>query len=377
MSTRLVSTLAALSLLAACDTAAPEPEPIDAPVIVDLSPEVDQQDFFWEDDLFVTFDRAPDSCDLALVDGAGEALTGLLEMDGSGRTATLNPDPRLEPSADYLLTVTFSPSEGPIEIPFRTSAHGAPLGDEAVGLRDRVFAFDLSEAVFVEPPGLGGVLESQLDDANVLIGFTAGSQLDSADQPGLHFLTATGTDDDGDVVQDPCARTLSLTWGPDAQADTDDDAPAWWNDPRMEMGPRDLAFAVEEFSATVTEFLLEGTVHPDLGDIRGITIAGNIDTRALDPLFDSEGNTGIVCDMLEAAGLACEECGGEEPGLYCVTARAHHVAATWLEGHPPLVYQTCADVLDRFTATGECAGDVVRWDADEDGDYELCPSWHP
>ena len=377
MTKRLLPVLAMASLLVNCETSPPEPEPVDQPVVVELSPGLDQPDFFWEDDLFVRFDRAPDEIDLVLTDADGAELTGLLELDESGRTATLNPDQRLAPSTDHLLTIAFSPSTGPIEVAFHTSAHGTPLGEDAVGLRERVFAFDLAEAVFVEPPGLGGVLESELDEANVLIGFTAASQLDSADQPGLHFLTAVGTVEDGEMVQDPCARTLSLTWGPDALPDTGDDAPAWWNDPRMEMGPRDLAFAVEEFSATVTEFLLEGTIHPDLGDIRGITIAGNIDTRALDPMFDSEGNTGIVCDMLEAAGLPCEECGGEEPGAFCVTARAHHVAATWLEGHPPLLYQTCADVLDRFTDSGECADDVVRWDADEDGVFELCPSWHP
>ncbi len=361
--------------LSSCPTTSPEPEPIDQPVVIELSPTIDQQDFFWEDDLFVRFDRAPDSLELTLVDAGGAAQAGLLEISEDGTSGTLNPDQRLEPSSEYLLTVTFEPSVGPIEVPFRTSAHGTPLGDAAAGLADRVYAFDLSEAVFEEPAGLAGVLESELDEANVLIGFTAESSTDAGEQPGLHFLTAVGIDEDGDVVQDPCARTLGLTWGPDGAAETDDDVPAWWDDPRVQMGPRDLVFGVEEFTATVTEFLLEGTVHPELGDIRGITMAGNIDTRALDPLFNSEGETGIVCEMLEAAGLDCEECGADEPGAFCVAARAHHLSAVWLEDHPPLVHRTCADVLDHFAATGECAEGVVRWDADEDGVYELCPAW--
>ena len=363
-------------LLVACETSPPDPELVDQPVVVELSPTVDQQDFFWEDDPYVRFDRAPDSIDLVLTDSDGGELAGLLQIDPDGRTASLNPDQRLEPSADHLLTLVFSPSNGPIEVPFRTSAHGTLLGLDAEGLRDRVFAFDLSRAVFEEPAGLAGMLESGLDDANVLLGFTADSQTDSADQPGLHFLTAVGVMQGGEVVQDPCARTLSLTWGPDGIVGTDDDAPAWWNDPRIEMGPRDLTFGVEEFTATVTEFLLEGSMHPDLADLQGITIGGNIDTRALDPLFTSDGDDGIVCEMLAAAGLECEECDAAEPGAFCVTARAHHVAADWLEGHPPLAHRTCADVLDHFAATGECADGVVRWDVDQDGTYELCPSWH-
>jgi hypothetical protein len=63
---------AAATRLAACETTPAEPVAgDDYPVVVELSPTIDQQDFFWEDDRWVRFDTAPEAVDLVLVDGDG------------------------------------------------------------------------------------------------------------------------------------------------------------------------------------------------------------------------------------------------------------------------------------------------------------------
>jgi hypothetical protein len=377
-STRIVVLLATLAALTACTTDPPGGPPEgEYPIAVEIAPEPGQTDFFWGDDLFVRFDDRPDSIAIGLLDPDGDAMSGLQTVSADGRSATFNPDQPLAPDAWHIMSVDYEPSAGPLEVEFRTDAYGLPLGDDAADLAGSVYLFELGDADFVEPAGMGAILREGLADAHVLLGFTEQSTTALEDQPGLHFLTAVSIEQGGTRVQDPCARTLAMTWGADAEPGTDDDAPAAWEDPRLRMGPRDLSFAIEELIAVVSEFLLEGTVHPDRTDIKGMTIGGVIDTRALDGLFDGEAAEGAFCETLEAATeVPCQDC-PDGSGAYCMTARAEGAAATLLPDHPPLVAQTCVDVLDRFWEDGSCADGVPRWDEDGDGEYELCPSWRP
>ena len=310
---------AAVALLAACETEPPGPEPDTGPVIVEVYPEPGATDVFGGDVMMARFDRAPDEAAISLLDPNGDSVAGVASESDDGLTVWFDPTDDLLPSSDYLMSVTREPSD-PVDVEFTTSRHGEPLGEDADSLRSTVFALDLSEARFVEPPAGGSLFVTRLEKARVLIGFDDRSAFGIEDQPAVHLIAALSSDDG--TQQDPCSRTAMLTFGLDAEHGTDDDAPGSWEDPRLVIGPRDLQFVIGLLFWDVTEFEFRATFHPERTGWKGGVLAGTMDLRDIDPIVDPTAEPGLVCDILGAGGIDGFECpDGSGPVLPVVAGR--------------------------------------------------------
>jgi hypothetical protein len=267
------------------------------------------------------------------------------------------------------------PDSPPLRIGFHTSRHGLPISTETGGLWGAVFRLDTSAALVTQPAKAGPILLGQIDSWNILIGIGENSNFDSESQPGVHMQSALGRIDGDGFEQDPCGRTVSLTLGPDGLPDTADDLLATFDDPRIELSPGDIEVLVGQVPYHIGGLHFSGLFHPDLTDMRSGVLGGTIDTRAIDMLFSKEGGQeGITCGLLETLDIACEECGGDYPGVFCLPMRAEGVRATRV-AMPPLEHHTCASVIEHFDATGECAEQADFYGPQADGSYADCPEF--
>jgi hypothetical protein len=348
-----------------------------SPIIVEVSPEPSEDNFFYQSDLWVEFDVAPMEATVALADSAGSALDAAVTAESSGRRLRLDPAADLVPSTSYTMTVTWSTVESataaeysPLTVNFQTGPYGNSVtnADDLIG---KTFNIDLTSATFVEPPGVGPILQSQIGDIAILFSMTGDSNFDAAAQPGLHIIGALGDVEGGSVTQDICNESLAFTYGPDNVLGGGDDVPAEWADPVLVLGPTNLDISVQGISAQIQDLFISGTFHPNLDDMQGGTFSGKVDTRPLAPELDPEGGKDAICELVsETVGVECEECGGENPGPYCLSVLAEDIVAAQI---PDLVLQSrnCVDIL----GDAGCTDNWGDYDVDGDGVYEVCPDF--
>ena len=80
-------------------------------------------------------------------------------------------------------------------------------------------------------------------------------------------------------------------------------------------------------------------------------------------------------------GVGCEECGGDDPGEFCLAVVAKDIVGGALAGD--IVSTSCADVIDATlgdTPTCEAADAEAYWELDDDGNrvgdgYPLCDGY--
>ena len=335
--------------------------------ITSVHPAPDQDDFFYADDLWVRFDQDPDSVTLSVA-----GVAGATEVDG--RVATFAPSAPLAPNTSYVWTLEWAPSDSsPQQIEFETGPHTDPVGNPSA-IIGRTYFIDLGSADFVEPPGIGAILASQLGDFALLMAATAESDL-----PTMHVLTAVGEFDGPDIVQEFCGTTAYATAGADQIIGTGDDAPGAFDNPQISVGPTEIflpaSFVGIPLTTPLTDVQMTSTFHPDLDDLRGGTVQGQVDTRPLAPELDPDGGEDAVCNLIqETIGVECVECGGDDPGVFCLNLRAVDVRSEHLPSLT-LEAQDCADIIAIYETTGECDDEARDWDANEDGEYEGCPAW--
>jgi len=371
--------LAATFLFSSCAITVGEPPPDPeylGPAVIDLSPAPGEDGFFFEDDLWVRFEFAPDAAQLNLRGADDATVAAAASISADGTLFTLDPASPLNPDSAYTLEIQVTePDSPPLLITFRTSKHGLPIDTDTGGLWGAVFRLDTTEATVTEPTKAGPILLNQIEAWNILIGIAEESSFDTKDQPGVHIQTALGRPGGDSYEQDPCGRTVSLTWGPDGLAGTDDDLTATWTDPHIQLGPADVDVLVGVVPHRIGGLLFSGLFHPDLTDMRDGVVQGTIDTRAIDMLFFEEGGQeGISCGLLATLDINCEECGGDNPGLFCLPMRAEGVRATRI-AMAPIAQLTCASVIEHFDTTGECAEQVTLYDPQGNGSYALCPEY--
>ena len=372
--------LASILVLGACSTNPADPDQdleYLGPAVVDLSPSPGQEDFFFEDNLWARFEWAPDNAELTLLDDQGAEVAAQKTISSDGVLYTLDPVASLDPSSDYTLEIrVVEPEGGAIQIAFSTSPHGQEVNPEAGGLWGAVFRVETVGAELIEPASAGPVILSQVDSWNLLMGFAEESSFAEDEQPGVHMRMARGEPTNDGWEPDPCSRTADVTYGPDGVLGSSDDAPAYFDDPYIEMGPEDLNFMLGLIPASVQQLFIRGIFHPELSDMKDFTVDGVLDTRALDLLFDAEVVEGVTCNLLDALDILCEECGGANPGPFCLPIRAEKVSAVRV-AVPPLERRNCADIVAYYDATGECAEQVAQWEPAADGTYALCPEYSP
>jgi hypothetical protein len=375
---RISSFLCVFTLFCAgCETTVGDPDPqYLGPAVIDLSPGPGQTDFYFEDNLHVVFEFAPDAAQLNLLDATETPVSAAASISADGTTYRLDPASSLTPDSDYTLEIQVTePDSPPLRISFRTSLHGLPVDTTTGGLWGAVYRLDTAGAIVTEPAKAGTVLLNQLEDWNILLGIGESSSFDSESQPGVHIQAALGRPKGDGYEQDPCGRTVSLTWGADGIIGTEDDVPATFEDPRIDLSPGDVDVLVGLVPTHIGGLNFSALFHPELTDMQGAVVAGTIDTRALDMLFfEKGGQEGITCSLLESLDIPCEECGAENPGAFCLPIRAENVQANRV-AMPPVEQHTCADVIEHFDSTGECSEQILIFEPQADNSYLLCPEY--
>lgn len=358
------------------DDAAPERTPI----LVEVSPTFEQTDFFYRSTVVAEFDIAPDSATVTLLDASGSPVAGTAATAANGREFTFDPDADLASSAGYSMVVEWSPAaEGhsPFTNAFQTSAHGGTVVDPT-GMVGLVYSIDLAGATFVEPPGIGPILQSQMDGFSVLFTPMAESNFEGGE---LHVMGAVGgVSESGKEIQDPCAPTLAFTAGDDGVFGNEDDTPAVWNNPEMVLSADALPLTIQGVTATIQDLLISGTFHPDLSNMRGGVFAGIIDTRPLVGALGSGDDENEICDLVESTvGVPCISCtddGDDTDEVFCLSLRAEDLSADVLEGLT-LQDRPCELIISDFVMDGTCESEAAAYDADADGIYELCEAYFP
>ena len=350
------------------------------PILVEVSPSLNQSDFFYRSTLVAEFDIAPDSVSVTLTDASGAAVDGTANVESNGRVVTFDPSGDLTSSAGYTMTVEWSPSEeghSPFTNAFQTSAHGGDVAEPSPMIGN-VYNIDLAGATFVEPPGIGPILQSQMDGFSVL--FTAIENGTDFDAGVLHVMGAIGEEDGGAISQDACAPTLAFTAGEDGEVGTADDTPASWNNPEMVLEAEELPLTIQGVTATIQDLVISGTFHPDLTNMRGGVFGGIIDTRPLVGALGSGESESEICDLVESTvGVPCISCtddGDDTDEVFCLELLAEDLAADVVEGLT-LQERTCEVIIGDFVANATCADEAASYDADGDGIYELCPGFTP
>jgi hypothetical protein len=349
------------------------------PFIVQLSPEAGgTANFFYRSSLVAEFDIAPDSATVRLEDASGASVDGTVTVETNGRVVTFDPTEDLNSAAAYTMIIEWSPSEegdSPYTNAFQTSAHGGIITDPSL-MVGQVYAIDLAGATFVEPPGIGPILQSQMDGFSVLFTPMAESDFDGGE---LHVMGAVGgSSEDGELIQDPCAPTLAFT-NPDGIFGNEDDTPAVWDNPEMILAADKLPLTIQGVTATIQDLLISGTFHPDLSNMRGGVFAGIIDTRPLVGALGNGENESEICDLVESTvGVPCISCttddGDDTDEVFCLSLRAEDLGADVIEGLS-LQERTCELIIGEFINGGSCPDEAGAYDADDDGIYELCPGF--
>ena len=378
----LALTIPVLLLATACDDTPADDDDDDTqrfPILVEISPTFEQTDFFYRSTLVAEFDIAPDSATVTLVDASGAPVSGTAATESNGRVFTFAPDEDLGSNAGYSMVIEWSVSaegDSPFTNTFQTSSHGEAV-TESPTMAGLVYAIDLAGATFVEPPGIGPILQSQMDGFSIL--FTPMAESDFAGGE-LHVMGAIGDTDGDDISQDACAPTLPFTAGPDGIFNTADDTPAAWNNPEMVLSADELPLSIQGVTATIQDLLISGTFHPDLSNMRGGVFAGIIDTRPLVGALGSGEDENEICDLVESTvGVSCISCtddGDDTDEVFCLSLRAEALAADVVEDMV-LEDRPCELIISNFVAGEECPEEAASYDADADGIYELCPAYVP
>lgn len=367
------------ALSAAC-VVQPEPEPESAEALLLIPTPADgATDVFFGTTIEARFDGTPSDPVLVLREGLGDEVDGTASTDASGRRVVFEPDAPLRPSTAYQASVREHADAAWQTWTFETGPYGEPI-ERPAALPGQVFVVDLWGGDVVAPETLGAILDTLLIDTSFLAAVTADSDLAA----GIAHLELTRGDLSGAaVVQDPCAVTSPVTWGPDASVGTADDLEATWDDPGIQVAG-DLPIATAGGVATLESGTLSAVFSPDLAGFAGGTFAGRLDTRGL--AIGSVGGAS-ACDLLaDTAAIECVPCADGD--VSCVEVAIEAIRGRAVEGRLERV--TCADVIDRDlagAASGEswwtCKDDAQRWWAvDEAGDrvgdgYPGCPQWAP
>lgn len=275
-----------------------------------------------------TFTNADTSASVSLSGPMGEA-TG--SGGFVGNTYVWQPDSPLSPSTTYDLSLTYCDGNQTATTSFTTSAVGAEIGDTAT-LNDKTYVLDLQDpgVNFIEPPGVGGLLQSQLAGVNVLVGVVSAGAT-SIDMRGAIANDATPP------VQEECTESI-----PFPTADFSEN-------PYFEIGPETTTITVSGVSVQIQNLKISGAFDATGASISGAVLEGNVDTRPLvDSLAPGAGDSG-VCDLVGQFGVDCVDCGGGE--VYCLALKVNNINAAELAG-TVVAEVTAADIAANTNCTG-------------------------
>lgn len=253
-----------------------------------------------------------------------------------------------------------------------TTAGSAEDPVDPLGLRGRTWYLDLAHSTVLQPAALAAAITSYLDQVTLLFTFTDASDFRGVAQPGLDVLGSLGVGSPGSLLQDPCVESMHFSAGSDAIPGTEDDLPGSWEDPEMRFRASSLTVVQNGVGFSFANLLVVGEFDDTSPDMQRGTMQALYDTGGLSQAV--HGDPAALCETTLAG--SCVACEDSAPVALCVPVLLDDVAGL----HQPglvLQHRGCADVIGYFDATGSCAAEAARWDADADGAYEGCPSYTP
>jgi hypothetical protein len=346
-------------LLAACT---PWEEPVGVPQlpasVVRTVPVDDENNVPGTTEIVVEWDRVPRDAVLTVRPRTGEDIAGSTVGGADEVTRRFVPAEPLRPDVDYVVDATWA--DGTFRFEFETSLLGFPLDDSDLeDLPEMAWAIniepfgDLSQTLPFLPGG---------QDFAVLMGVHEDSDLANG---AIHLVVAPTVATT--QLQDQCQETVIITAGPDNTLDTDDDSPGVWDNPDITAaGERFVAGSGGNVVGTVAlqDWELDATVLPSAQGLFIHSLSLHTSTRPLDGLIAGGGplpEDATFCDVLEEyTGQECVRCPSGSRERSCLRIELNDY-----EG------QTRASSIRERT----CADIHLRYDADGDGVYELCPEW--
>ena len=231
-----------------------------------------------------------------------------------------------------------------------------PLTDASV-LIGRPFLVNLSDATWVQPAGADMLVGSQLETLGIVMATLPESDLENG---MMHAVVvgaqkappADGSEDgEPELTQDLCSPTPIATAGEDQLIGTEDDIGGTWSDPRIEVGPSNLTVYAQGQGVTATSVMMSGVFSEDGLELSNGRLEGKLDVRSA---AESAGMSGEqICQSAGMMGIVCSECGGSDPGVYCIDVLVEDVTSTALELFEYQV-RTCVDIL----ADEACADNI-------------------
>lgn len=270
------------------------------------SPAIDATNAYYQADVTVTFNAAEETATL-VVSSAGTEVAGSTAW--AGDVLVWTGTDALLPSTTYDVTVDYAC--GSPTWSFTTSEVGTPA--EAASLTGRTYVLDLAGGNFVEPAGVGPLLQSQLT-VDILIGVT------NATDSAVEMMGAIGADGVSPPEQDICEETIDFPTAADFS-----------ENPFFSVGPDTTTLSVQGMDIVVDDLEISGSFSPDGSYIAGATMAGAVDTRPLVGLIDPEGAESTICDLVATFGVPCEPC-SDGTGDFCLTLLVTEMAAEELAG---------------------------------------------
>ena len=171
-------------------------------------------------------------------------------------------------------------------------------------LVDQVYLVDLVNGgfVFVEPAGVGGLLQNYLPEDQAII-FSAPGFDTGADTIDLVIGAATLIDPT--TWEQQVAPTISEI--------------GTWIEPDFEIGPTTLTLDLGGTPAWMGDAIFGGSYAADGSTVNDTYLEAELDTVGLDLALGF--NPGFICGMLVAFGITCQTCppAAPNPGDNCIT----------------------------------------------------------
>lgn len=323
-----LATLTVLALATACNpgtTGTGDTGPQCENYVVETFPVDGEANAYYRTSIEVTFDEMDESATLTVAGPDGDVAGS---TSWRGDTLVFEPDAPLAPSATYTTSITFEC--GQPSASWSTGEVGGAITTDLVG---KSYNLDLASGRFVEPEGVGSILQQYIGDQRILLGVTA------LEGSTIQMIGAMGVEGSDPAVQEPCEPTIPF---PTADFSAT---------PYFEVGPEDTTFNVSGYSITISDLFISGAFAPDGSYISGATLAGSVDTRPLVVLIGEEEPEDAICELAGAIGVECEPCESDnEP--FCLSVLVDSIQAAELGGYTlteiedPCLLAECADDPD-------------------------------
>ncbi len=190
-------------------------------------------------------------------------------------------------------------------------------------LVDQVYLVDLVNGgfVFVEPPGVGALLQGYLPEDQAII-FSA-TDIDGG-AGTIDLLIGAATEIAPNTWEQQAAPTVAET--------------GVWANPGFEIGPTTLTLDLGGTPAWMGNAIFGGWYAADGSTVNDTYLEAELDTVGLDLALGF--NPGFICGMLVALGIQCEPCpaNAPNPGDNCITVITEQGTCPLLPGMTMVAY---------------------------------------